>query len=128
MRVHSTPLIKKQNFLKIIALLLGYVVWRVVSSQHHTTLTLQAPLSFYNVHHYYIKAPESITVTLRGPKKSFINVEETLALHIDVSHLKEGDNEITITSQNLFLPEGVKLIKWNPHYFKITLTKKKEPV
>lgn len=123
MKIHSTPLIRKQNFLKLIALISAYLIWRVISNYHLTTLTLQAPLSFYNISTYAIDAPESITVTLQGHKKSFIHLAQNLALHINVAQLHEGENQITVSSENLFLPDGLKLVRWSPYYFTITLKK-----
>jgi hypothetical protein len=124
MRALSTPIMKKQTFLKIIALIAGYILWRVISNYHMTTMTFLAPLSFYNRTSYHIAAPEAVTVKLTGHKKAFIQLAETLALHINVATLQEGDNQIRVNNENLFLPDGIKLVDWSPHYFTITLTKK----
>ena len=123
MLTHSTINTKKQNFLKIIALISGYLLWRVISGYHTTTITFLAPLSFYNTTSYHIRAPEAVSITLKGHKKSFIQLAETLALHINIALLHEGENHIRVSTENLFLPDGVKLVEWSPHYFTITLTK-----
>lgn len=126
MQIHSTHTTKKQNLLKFIALLCGYILWRVISNYHMTTMTFMTPLSFYNTTSYHVDAPETVSVTLKGHKKSFIQLPETLALHINVATLHEGDNQIRVNNENLFLPDEIKLVKWSPHYFTITLTKIKD--
>ena len=123
MQIHSTNNTKKKNLLKFIALLSGYILWRVISNYHITSMTFMVPLSFYNIATYKIRAPETVSVTLKGHKKSFIQLAETLAIHINIAMLHEGDNEIRVSNQNLFLPDEIKLVKWSPHYFTITLTK-----
>jgi hypothetical protein len=123
MQIHSTNNTKKKNLLKFIALLSGYILWRVISNYHITSMTFMVPLSFYNIATYKITAPETVSVTLKGHKKSFIQLAETLAIHINIAMLHEGDNEIRVSNQNLFLPNEIKLVKWSPHYFTITLTK-----
>lgn len=126
MKVHSPELITKQTTLKVVAVISAYLLWRIISNYHMTTITLQAPLSFYNRSHYSIHSPEAITLTLKGKKKSFVQIAETIAVHIDVSHLHEGENQVKVNSENLFLPEDVKLVRCNPYYFTLTLTKAKD--
>lgn len=105
--------------LKILALVFGYTLWTSLAEKHEVELSLDAPLSFYNEKNYAIQGPESVNITLRGPRKDFYQTIQTVAVHVNADTLKPGTHTITINEQNLFLPKHVKLVDSTPTIVKI---------
>lgn len=102
--------------LKIMSLLLGYSFWVMISQTLPVTISLPVPLSFYNVApDIKINAPETITITLRGKRAHLNHIDYgTIAFHIDGTTLQEGKNYIPLKAEQLFLPESINLLDYNP--------------
>lgn len=112
--------------LKILSLIIGFILWNIVSSYRSITLSYQVPLSFYNQTDMIINAPDTITVTLKGHRSSFFKLHTQLAYHIDCSELQKGEQEIQVKGRNLFLPDELKLVHYFPSHFKINIKKDKD--
>ncbi len=104
------------NFaLKIIALIIGYLIWFLISSHHIIQTTATVPVVFYNTTDIINSLkPESVTVTISAPRKELPAIISRLAVHIDATTLTHNSSSIAITAQNLFLPEDAKLIQSIP--------------
>lgn len=115
----NNPPLKKNHrnrLLKVIALLIGYTFWYIFGGSHAAVAELSVPLCFYHVPaDTHINAPESISVKLAGKRSDIRAVEhEHLAVHIDASRLQKGKNLLTITKQELLLPNSIKLVQYSP--------------
>jgi hypothetical protein len=102
--------------LKAIALILGYSFWYMFAQGHTISVWLNIPFSFYAVPtDMSIDAPEAITVNLVGKRTDLYNLEqEQLAIHINAQTLTSGPQQISITTETLFLPETIKVVHYKP--------------
>lgn len=125
---------KNHHYLKKIvnigmSIIIGYIFWTTFSSLQTITINTQVPLCFYNIPpQYTIKAPETITVTLKGNKMTLLqhcNTNE-LSCHIDIRELSEGINYPIINADKLFLPDTIKLVNYTKKPVSIILFKKTE--
>ncbi len=113
--------IKKQKFLKnlhlkLICLMLGYIFWSFINKSHIIDLWIDVPLSFYDIpKNIIIDAPENVTLNISG-KRSLLKTINTknLAIHLDMHTIKPGSQKITITENNLFLPETIQAKQFEP--------------
>ncbi|NBQ16993.1 hypothetical protein EBU24_01610 [bacterium] len=118
------------NFtLKTISFALGYLVWALISTNQlvETTITIpvvtydslittesSAPLNF--------TSPEKISVRVQAQRKQLTRLLSKLAVHIDKSNFKPGDNNFIITPELLFLPDTAKLVHSLPESIIIHVT------
>lgn len=102
--------------LKLFSLLLGYLIWHILSAHQTTTRVLTIPICFYNTtQDYTIQSPETITITLRARRSLFTDAYlNNLALHIDAQQLTKQTTIIPVSAAQLFLPENVTLIHYVP--------------
>ncbi len=99
------------------ACIIGFLLWSQLTSIHNQTTTVTAPLCFYGntAHELEIQAPETVTITLRGKRRDLAGIDTTLlAIHIDTAQLREGKNGIVPAAGDLFLPETISVIHYNP--------------
>lgn len=121
------PIIKTNRLHNIILFLIsslgGYSLWGILSTYQPVSISHHIPLCFYNADtQTEITAPEEITVTLRGKRALLANLDyQQLAAHLDAEKLHLGKQTILLSETNLFLPEGVKLLKWGPIPLTITV-------
>lgn len=101
---------------KLLAFCIGYGLWYIFSSTQIITLSLSIPLCFDTANESRtIKAPESITVTISGKRKALFAMDfEALAAHINADQLTAQEHTIRIRRQDLFLPEHINLIHYEP--------------
>ena len=106
---HNAPL-------KVISFILGYTFWYIFSNAHMTTSWITIPLYFYNIpSHKKIIAPENLLVKVAGKRSELRCLDiKNFAAHIDAQKFLDGPNRITISDENLFLPENIKLIHYCP--------------
>lgn len=103
------------NFsLKLIAFIIGYGLWILMSAEHTTTVYMTVPVSFYNVKGYTIDAPETVNVRLHGKRNDLYTLSHKLAFHIDGNTLAVGKQSLFFESSLLFLPDTVTLIESIP--------------
>lgn len=107
--VNNTPL-------KLFSLLLGYLMWHILSSHQTITKAITIPVCFYNTtQERTIKAPETLQITLRGKRSSFNDAYmKDLALHIDAAALTKQTTIVPVSSSQLFLPESIALVNYVP--------------
>jgi len=116
----KTKIARYQNIhtlhLKILALCIGYGLWYILSQTNSATITVSVPLCFDNTQQTQtIEAPETVSVTLSGPRNELATLElDSLAIHLEISHLPLKKHTITLCSNNLHLPEQVNLIHYEP--------------
>ena len=106
--------------LSIVSLLLGYALWQSISQPHKIEATFWVPVSFYNAEHLTIDAPEFVAITLHGTRNELYKLASHLALHLDAQQLEGEKSTVKITGENLFLPDSVVLIHYEPAHVTIT--------
>jgi len=116
MHIRQQNILLNNLVLKLISLILGYIIWSIVSQTHTTTSHLTIPLFFYNIQqHTNIAAPEIVTIQLQGSKKVLHALSnKQLAAHIDAQTLKAGKNLVHLSKSMLFLPGKVELLDTTP--------------
>ncbi len=128
MEVSIKEILSSNIILKISSLIIGFLLWHLLSQSQYYTMQLDIPLSFYSVDKQYsIEAPETINITLSG-KRSHLSVIDmnNLAIHIDGQQLHLEQNMIAIDTQHLFLPKTIKLLHYSPSTIVITVNEKKD--
>lgn len=109
--------------LKFIALAIGYALWCIFAQTQMVSVAATLPLLFDSTNELRsIEAPETISITITG-QRQFINAIDfaSLAAHFNVDNLTPGENTITLTSKNLFLPAHINLVHYEPLPLKITI-------
>lgn len=94
--------------------------------QHTQYQQFRIPLSFHDIpEDLTINAPESVDITLHGKRVDFHYLDhDSLAVHIDASKLKKGENCIKLSEQQFFLPEPLKLLNISPSTILIFIQEK----
>lgn len=114
-------LIKRTAFIG--AVLSGYIMWLALSSYTIVTHSFNCPIYVYNPYNTFDHIPESISVTLRGPRRILKEyLHHRPVIHIDASVL-EAEHDIihyALTNENLFLPQELSMV----HYASVPLHKK----
>lgn len=133
MTIHSAKTIRTYLIRachKIAPLVCGCSCWYLLSSMYPYQLWLNVPIAFYATpEHITIQAPEHIAIKLSAARAHMQALDrEHLALHINARTLHEGDNEIAINQENLFLPKNIRLIDYQPSYIRVSVrtTEKQE--
>lgn len=116
--------------LKVLSLLFGYAFWSMISQSLAVTVSIPVSLSFYNVpQNIAVEAPETIKVTLRGKRAHLNHLDcATLAFHIDGTALHSGDNYVSLKAEQLFLPETINLLDYNPSPLVIHINEKQSNI
>ncbi len=121
-----TKLITNKYNLAISSTIIGFCFWYFLSTMRPHEIMIKIPLSFYGEKSEtcIIDTFESITVCLKGLKKDFYNLQfNNLAIHINADTLQEGKNNISISSEHLFLPHEIKLINCKPSNIVVVVKK-----
>lgn len=102
--------------LKVTACILGFLCWLKISHKQTITCTLPIPLSFYNTqNNSTINAPETMPIGIRATRAQLYAFDpQKVAIHIDVANLQPGMHNIAITSEKLFLPDGITMVHCMP--------------
>lgn len=65
-----------------------------------------------------------VKIVLLGLSSDFMKMDvEQLKIHIDLSKMSQGSHAITVSTDNILLPEGIKLIACDPSVIEFTLRK-----
>lgn len=101
-----------KSSLRIMASIMGFSLWSWMSIDSRVKIPYEMPICFYEVaDNCALQAPERVTVCLQGSRHSLREVfEQHPALHINADLLKDGDNNLFIGEQKIFLPDSVKLL------------------
>lgn len=102
--------------LKIISLILAFGLWASLNKSQMISRSFTVPVCFFNTtHRLSIHAPETISITLKGPRDIMRMLgAERLAVHINSGDLSSGETPIALTGSHLLLPESVKLVHYSP--------------
>lgn len=109
------------KILKLVSLALGFITWSLVWNQQPSCTWIEVPVCFYNIPNQMkvTASQEQISIQVQG-KLADINQCNKLALHIDATDFKPGQQCIQPASELLFLPSSVKLVHSKPLVLQIT--------
>lgn len=116
MKQLNKAIITNNLTLKVISLIMGYTFWFTWSQTQTTSYNLDVPLCVYNIPDTaQIKAPETISIALAGTLQDLNNLDlNNLAIHIDGTTLREGDNQCIVKDEQLFVPDTIKMVHYAP--------------
>ncbi len=125
MKINTFAIINHSTAHKCISLLIGILVWQMVSLFHYSSITLSVPLCLFNKeHNVEYCAPHKVFVTLYGPKTELRTLDfGNLAVHLNAQEHADTHNKIRITSRNLLIPSSIRVIRVNPANLTITSNK-----
>lgn len=105
-------ILTKNTPLKLFSFILGYTLWSICSGSQTITQEMTVPLCCYQIPESIdFDAPETVNITLSGKKNQLASINhQELAIHIDASDLRIGNNPIAVTAETLFLPDSIKLV------------------
>ena len=116
---------------KVVSLFVAVVLWVTLIGrrdfQISHDLTLQVLLA---PNHYLVnKPPKTIKVKLSGPRANLKKiVQDNEILSLDLTKLRTGRQIITVSSESLALPVGVKVISLEPDKLNIYIKKTKDQI
>lgn len=113
-------IIQHRHSTKLFSLILGYCLWFCIAQYQTVTKRYQAPIFFYDTQNQLITTINTIDLVLQGSRSDmyYFNPAHS-AIHLDGSTLHEGNNELTLSKENLFLPDNLKLIDLIPSHITI---------
>ncbi len=102
--------------LKVAACILGIICWLKLTYTQPIIHTVTLPLSFYNLNSSTtINAPEAISIQLRAIRACLYSFNpQGSAIHIDAGQLPQGKHTLAITTESLFLPDGITMVHCKP--------------
>ncbi len=115
-------------FPKLFIFLLVFISWLIITSRQGAIVTVTAPLKFHNL-------PDSLTLVKNNPElvevqlkvfSSLISSPKLLDISVDMdlSRIKEGQNTLNVSEENLKLPLGVVISGINPSTVRVVADKK----
>lgn len=103
--------------LKLFSGIIAYGLWHLMGSLCHTTRSLNTQISCYNIpQNRKLIHPESVTITMRGRRDLLASFnKDALTAYIDATSFDQDKEYIIhIDTQNLFLPDEIKVIRCCP--------------
>lgn len=95
---------------------------------HKIQITRNIPVCFYNTRpDLAIAAPESISVTCYGTRKNLFKTAFDSAIHFDAQTVHVGTQKITVQREQIFLPESVSLVHYQPTDITVVATETVQP-
>lgn len=126
----TIPLILHPHFTKIASFFIGYMLWAFIAQFQFTMTSQSIPICFYQNSDQSINrtiiAPDLVMISISGNRKDIyeFNSAES-AIHVDISKYSDGDHEIQLSQENLFLPDSLKLIHLVPAHISIKISSNK---
>jgi len=108
---------KNKNLLiKLISLLFGFSCWFLFMHQQNIYRHIMVPLCFDDIPpHMSVAAPEMVEITLCGKRIDLHTIDpDTLGFHINAKSLKKGKNRLSLSADQIFLPDQVSLLNYAP--------------
>lgn len=113
---------------KLVALLITLLIWLLVMGREHVQMEHEIYVQMQVPDNFIVesRSPESVRVKLKGPPKilkRYIQSRQDIVIRIKKPWV--GSHRIKITSQDLHLPFGLRLVTVSPKYLKADLKKRK---
>ncbi len=111
---------------KCLALIIGILLWQMVSVFHNTSITLSLPIYLFNKEeNRTYTAPEKVEVTISGTKNDLKTIDfSSLAIHLDAKKYADVYKNIIIVPRHLLLPPKIRITRVQPSNIVITTKKK----
>jgi len=117
-RIFPSPASKKKRTyfttntgIKLLSLFAAIALWFTFVYQVDViSRSFSIPIVFKNIPDDFVideTRPSEIRVTLNGPERSFTFDERILNASFDISSMSEGTHTITVTRQNITVPDGI---------------------
>ena|SRR3990167_3890910 len=113
MKLNQIPLTDNLT-IKVISLIIGYLIWSILSQHQCDIVEKWIPICFYNNDNFELTTNEFIKIKLSGLRKN-LWFNENNAVHIDASFINEKkDYTFSINPEHIFLRQGINLISYEP--------------
>ncbi|MBD3344790.1 MAG: hypothetical protein GF401_06980 [Chitinivibrionales bacterium] len=123
----SSRLIRENIGFKLLSLVLACLLWFMLAYRVETLYrTFEVPIEYRNMPSNLIIAdglPTHAVLTMSGPERVFTLNTTIGPVSIDMSHIKEGDNQIPLTSRHVTIPSGLELIQMEPGMLQLKASK-----
>ncbi len=114
--------------LKLFSLGLAFALWLVVAGEQRVEQALNVPLKLTQLPQKMAlmnDPPGFVTVKVRGPKSLVTALaHDEVDLKLELSRLKEGENQVAIRAEQFGLPRGMEVLQISPTRVRLVL----EPV
>ena len=122
---------RKNIWLKAASVVLAVVLWGVVISRGHSSISMAVPLEFENIPQGLLVVEtatmSSTVVGLEGHERLIKNLtSENVQISLDLEGLPVGNSQINIGKDNIKLPVFIRLINMNPSTITVTLEETSE--
>src|SRR5574341_1481674 len=111
--------------LKLTSLGLAFALWMVVAGEQRDERTLNAPLTLAPLpkNTTLLNVPgDFVTVQLRGPKSLISGLSPNeVDVNLDLSTLKEGENLVSVKTDQVDVPRGVEVVQVPPKWVRLVL-------
>lgn len=120
MNLNFSAIIQHRHSTKLFSLILAYSFWFCIAQYQTVTQKIIAPVYFYDTNNKQISTINSVELTLQGTRSDMYHFNPSHgAIHLDASNLHPGINELTLSKENLFLPDTLKLVDLIPSHITI---------
>lgn len=118
MRQTIAALLLNNSSVKVIACLLGYFYWSLLSDLYLIEARFWVPVTVASQNHLVYRAPAQALITLRGLRKHIRSLDSSLLeIIIPESDLTSGKNYMTVTAKHIALPTCISLVNYTPVNF-----------
>ncbi|MGC2310985.1 MAG: CdaR family protein [Candidatus Babeliaceae bacterium] len=116
-------LLNSTSIAKISAFSIALFIWSLMTSWRILEITQLIPLHFYTKLYTITQIPQTIQVTLKGPRTALKQIDwKSLAAHIDLDQVKNPQVPFMLVQEHLNLPNTIKLLSSNPSSLALQLT------
>jgi YbbR domain-containing protein len=116
MKLSLQKTLLNKHSLRMSSLLIGFLLWSILSNVHSDSITVTVPLCLYGEQMKYFagELPETVTVTLKGSKRTLRAIDfSTLAAHVNHAEISQHKG-INLTNKHFLLPSLVSVACYSP--------------
>lgn len=125
MIIKSKKKLANNSVIKAFSLIFGYAFWLILAKNQIIEISHNIPLTFYLPEaKLNLTGPSNITVGLKASRFDLQKLDlKSMGAHIDTSNLtKPGVYPISITSEQIFVPNYLKLLYYTPVMINIEIS------
>ena len=116
MKSLAKKIFQSKLLLSVIAILYGYFLWLMISQSFFSSLHIKAPVVLYEIPAKLQAQPqEDVDLHVSGRRFDLRQIaKQDVAININGKDFSNGNNVYTIAQEQIFLPDEIKLIDYNP--------------
>jgi len=101
---------------KVLAPIMGYGFWYMLSYNQVISVWLTIPISFYNIpQHVTLDTVETVSINIAARRSHLYSLDTRyFFIHIDAQHFHPGTNYFTMTTNQVLLPRTITLLQYKP--------------